>query len=277
MEKILNGLAMKIRNFIKYMKYGGVVYVNISQINYNGILEGKRVLVTGGSSGIGYAIAKKCLEEGARVVITGRDINKLNAISKKIGSNNLLALEWDVSDSNLAREKIKEIELVLGGLDIVFNNAGVYTSKSFLEIEEEDWDTVMDINAKGLFFVCQAASDYFLKKSKSGKIINIASNRGILGDYGPYGMSKWGVIGLTKGLGRDLISKGIIVNGIAPGITATNINGVKVEENAFSDEPRNKRIGLPEEIAELALFLASDAANNIVGEVIVCDGGTSLH
>jgi len=277
MGKILIGLAMKIRNFIKYMKYGGVVYVNISQINYNGILEGKRVLVTGGSSGIGYAIAKKCLEEGARVVITGRDIHKLNAVSKKIGSNNLLALEWDVSDSNLAREKIKEIELVLGGLDIVFNNAGVYTSKSFLEIEEEDWDTVMDINAKGLFFVCQAASDYFLKKSKSGKIINIASNRGILGDYGPYGMSKWGVIGLTKGLGRDLISKGIIVNGIAPGITATNINGVKVEENAFSDEPRNKRIGLPEEIAELALFLASDAANNIVGEVIVCDGGTSLH
>lgn len=277
MEKKLIGLAMKIRNFIKYMKYGGVVYVNISQINYNGILEGKRVLVTGGSSGIGYAIAKKCLEEGARVVITGRDIHKLNAVSEKIGSNNLLALEWDVSDSNLAREKIKEIELVLGGLDIVFNNAGVYTSKSFLEIEEEDWDTVMDINAKGLFFVCQAASDYFLKKSKSGKIINIASNRGILGDYGPYGMSKWGVIGLTKGLGRDLISKGIIVNGIAPGITATNINGVKVEENAFSDEPRNKRIGLPEEIAELALFLASDAANNIVGEVIVCDGGTSLH
>lgn len=277
MKKILIGLAMKIRNFIKYMKYGGVVYVNISQINYNRILEGKRVLVTGGSSGIGYAIAKKCLEEGARVVITGRDIHKLNAASKKIGSNNLLALEWDVSDSNLAREKIEEIELVLGGLDIVFNNAGVYTSKSFLEIEEEDWDTVLDINAKGLFFVCQAASDYFLKKSKSGKIINIASNRGILGDCGPYGMSKWGVIGLTKGLGRDLISKGIIVNGIAPGITATNINGVKVEENAFSDEPRNKRIGLPEEIAELALFLASDAANNIVGEVIVCDGGTSLH
>jgi NAD(P)-dependent dehydrogenase (short-subunit alcohol dehydrogenase family) len=90
-------------------------------------------------------------------------------------------------------------------------------------------------------------------------------------------MSKWGVIGLTKGLGRDLISKGIIVNGIAPGITATNINGIKIEENAFSGEPRNKRVALPEEIAELALFLASDAANNIVGEVIVCDGGTSLN
>ncbi|PRR84092.1 SDR family NAD(P)-dependent oxidoreductase [Clostridium vincentii] len=277
MKKILIQLAMGIRNFIKYIKYGGIVYVNISQINYNGILEGKKVLVTGGSSGIGYAIAKKCLNEGARVVITGRNIQKLNAISKEFDSNNLLVLEWDVSDSKLARKNVEEIDNILGGLDIVFNNAGIYTSKSFLEIEEKDWDAVLDINAKGLFFVCQAVSEYFLEKSKGGKIINIASNRGILGDYGPYGMSKWGVIGLTRGLGRDLISKGIIVNGIAPGITATNINGIKVEENAFSAEPRNKRVGLPEEIAELALFLASDAANNIIGEVIVCDGGTSLH
>lgn len=277
MKKILIPLAMKIKNFIKYIQCGGVVYANISQINYNGILEGKKVLVTGGSSGIGYAIAKKCLNEGAKVVITGRDIQKLNAISKEFDINNLLVLEWDVGDSKLARKKMEEIESVLGGLDIVFNNAGVYTSKSFLDVEEKDWDTVLDINAKGLFFVCQAVSEYFLKKNKGGKIINIASNRGILGDDGPYGMSKWGVIGLTKGLGRDLISKGIIVNGIAPGITATNINGIKVEENAFSNESRNKRVALPEEIAELALFLASDAANNIVGEVIVCDGGASLH
>jgi NAD(P)-dependent dehydrogenase (short-subunit alcohol dehydrogenase family) len=266
-----------MRNFAKYMRDGGVAYVNISQINYNRILVGKRVLVTGGSSGIGYAIAKKCLEEGARVIITGRNIQKLNVVSKELGCDNLEVIEWDVSDSKIAKEKIEEIDHILGGLDIVFNNAGVYTSKLFLEVEEKDWDTVLDINTKGLFFVCQATAEYFLEKSKGGKIINIASNRGILGDHGPYGVSKWGVIGLTKGLGRDLISKGIIVNGIAPGITATNINGINVEENAFSDEPRNKRIGLPEEIAELALFLASDAANNIVGEVIVCDGGASLR
>jgi NAD(P)-dependent dehydrogenase (short-subunit alcohol dehydrogenase family) len=277
MKNIFTQLARKIRIFIKYMQDGGVVNVNISQVNYNKILEGKRVLVTGGSSGIGYAIAKKCLEEGARVVITGRDIQKLNKVSKKFDSNHLLVLEWDISDSKLARKKIEEIDHILGGLDIVFNNAGVYNHKSFLEIEEEDWDTTLDINAKGLFFVCQTVSEYFIKKNKGGKIINIASNRGILGAEGPYGMSKWGVIGLTKGLGRDLISKGIIVNGIAPGITATNINGIKIEENAFSGEPRNKRVALPEEIAELALFLASDAANNIVGEVIVCDGGTSLN
>jgi NAD(P)-dependent dehydrogenase (short-subunit alcohol dehydrogenase family) len=277
MKKKILRLAIKIRNFIKYIKCGGVVYVNISLINYNEILKDKKILVTGGSSGIGYAIAKKCLDEGAKVVITGRDIDKLNDISKKIDDNNLFILEWDVCNSKLAGKKIEDAEHVLGGLDIVFNNAGVYTSKSFLKIEEDDWDTVLDTNAKGLFFVCQAAVELFLNKNKGGKIINIASNRGILGDYGPYGMSKWGVVGLTKGLGRDLISKGIIVNGIAPGITATNINGIKVEENAFSSEPRNNRVALPEEIAELALFLASDAANNIVGQVIVCDGGESLN
>ena len=277
MKKELRRLGIKIKNLIKYINCGGVVYVNISQINYDGILKGKNILVTGGSSGIGYAIARKCVNEGARVVITGRNKDKLDAIREKFHSNNLFVLEWDVSNSKLSKEKTEEVARILGGLDIVFNNAGIYTAKAFLEIKEEDWDDVLDTNAKGLFFVCQAVSEYFIKKGKCGKIINIASNRGILGDYGPYGMSKWGVVGLTKGLGRDLISDGIIVNGIAPGITATDINGIKVEENAFSSEPRNKRIGLPEEIAELALFLASDAANNIVGQVIVCDGGTSLH
>jgi NADP-dependent 3-hydroxy acid dehydrogenase YdfG len=168
MKNIFTQLARKIRIFIKYMQDGGVVNVNISQVNYNKILEGKRVLVTGGSSGIGYAIAKKCLEEGARVVITGRDIQKLNKVSKKFDSNHLLVLEWDISDSKLARKKIEEIDHILGGLDIVFNNAGVYNHKSFLEIEEEDWDTTLDINAKGLFFVCQTVSEYFIKK-KVGK------------------------------------------------------------------------------------------------------------
>lgn len=273
MNKILRG----IKNFIKYLKSGGVVYMNMAQINYNGILKNKTVLVTGGTSGIGYAIAKKCLDEGAKVLITGRNFEKLDEIKKQINNDNLFILEWDVSNSKIAKEKIEEVFNTLGGLDIAFNNAGIYNSKAFLEVNEDDWNSTLDTNTKGLFFICQAISEMLIKQNKGGKIINIASNRGILGDTGPYGISKWGVVGLTKGLGRDLISKGIIVNGIAPGITATNINGIDVNENAFSEGPRNKRVALPEEIAELALFLASDASNNIVGQVIVCDGGESLN
>ena len=133
------------------------------------------------------------------------------------------------------------------------------------------------MNSKGLFFLCQSAAGGWIKKRKKGKIINIASNRGVLGAMsGPYGMSKWGVIGLTRGLGRILYPHGIIVNGIAPGMVASGINGVDVNDNAFRNYPLANRVGLPEEIAEVACFLASDAANHIVGQTIVCDGGNSL-
>ena len=266
-----------LKNFIKYMRTGGVTYVNISQINYGGILQGKKVVVTGGSSGIGYAIARKFVHEGAQVLITGRQIEKLQEAQKSMDNEFCKILKWDISDSKIAKDKIVEAKKILGGFDIFVNNAGVYTPKELGDISEKDWDSVMNTNLKGLYFATQEIVEYYLKSKRKGKIINIVSNRGILGDFGPYGVSKWGVMGLTKGLGRDLISKGILVNGIAPGITATNINHIEVSENAYSNESRNKKIGLPEEIAELATFLASDAANHIVGQTIVCDGGASLN
>ena len=265
-----------IKNFIKYLKYGGVVEVNVYQTAYANILENKKILVTGGSSGIGRSIAKKCLETGAKVVITGRDINKLEVTKKELNSDNLFILEWDASDIQSIDKKIEVVVKMLDGLDIVFNNAGIYTTGSFINVDIEEFDKVMDTNIKGLFFIAQSISKYFLTNKQKGKIINIASIRGIQGTTEPYGISKWGVMGLTKGLGRDLVSKGIIVNGIAPGITATGINGINTVENAYCVDNSNNRVALPEEIAEIAVFLASDATNHIVGEVIVCDGGQSL-
>lgn len=277
MKNVINRFVRIAKNFIKYLKYGGVVEVNVVQIGYSDILKGKKILITGGSSGIGRSIAEKCLETGAKVVITGRSYNKLELVKKDINNKNLYILEWDVSDTNVIDKKIEEIIIALGGLDILFNNAGIDSYKRFLDVEEEMFDKVMDTNIKGAFFIAQSISRYFLNNKQNGKIINIASIRGIYGTSEPYGISKWGIMGLTKGLGRDLASKGIIVNGIAPGATATAINGINVKENAYYGSTKNKRIALPEEIAEIALFLASDAANHIVGEVIVCDGGESLR
>lgn len=274
MKKNIKRFLRKIKNLLA--GNSKTVVVKVSQLDYNKALAGKKILVTGGSSGIGYAIAKKCVAEGAKVVITGRDEGKLQTACKKINSSNIMMLVWDVADSQVSKKMIDETDRLLDGIDIVFNNAGIYSFKGFLEVDEESWDKVLDINAKGLFFVCQAISAYYINKKRTGKIINIASNRGVLGAHDPYGMSKWGVYGLTKGLGKALISKGIIVNGIAPGTTATAINGIDVEKNAFSSCAPNNRVALPEEIAELAVFLASDAANNIVGQVIICDGGESL-
>lgn len=277
MKNMIKRFVRVARNFVKYLRYGGIVEVNIVQIEYIDILKNKNILITGGSSGIGRSIAKKCLEAGAKVVIIGRSVEKLELTKKDLNSENLYILEWDVSDSKSTDKKIEETVKILGGLDIVFNNAGKYTQKKFFDIDEEIFEKVMDTNIKGLFFIAQSVSRYFLNNKLKGKIINIASIRGIQGTTEPYGISKWGVIGLTKGLGRDLAPKGIIVNGIAPGVTATAINGINVKENAYYEVTKNNRVALPEEIAEVALFLASDAANHIIGEVIVCDGGESLR
>jgi NAD(P)-dependent dehydrogenase (short-subunit alcohol dehydrogenase family) len=199
----------------------------------------------------------------------------LNA-AKSLGGS-IRYLIWDVSNTALAHKQIQKAAEILGGIDILVNNAGAYSNVPFSSVNEKIWNTIMDTNIKGVFFICQAAAHQMIHNTNGAKIINITSIRGFEGDCTPYGISKWGANGFTKGLAREFISKNVIVNGIAPGITATEINGIDVKENAYCGyEPKNNRVALPEEIAEIALFLASDAANNIVGQTIICDGGSTL-
>jgi 3-oxoacyl-[acyl-carrier protein] reductase len=266
----------------KCWRNGGATQINIAQINYGGILKGKRVLVTGGSSGIGLAIAKKCLAEGATVVITGRNEAKLHAVTGELNSPSLKTLVWDVSNISQREEKLDEaLRLAGGGLDVLVNNAGILGgNRQFLDLTEEVWDQISSVNEKGLVFLTQCVVQKWIERRQGGKIINMSSMRGTLGvQDGPYGMSKWGLNGLTHGLGLKLAPHGIIVNGIAPGITATDsiaIKNMDVKENAYLNGAPVSRIGLPEEIAELAVFLMSDAANYIVGQTIICDGGYTL-
>lgn len=276
MKSLLQRIFFYSRNLIKYIRNGGVVYVNVSTLANGEVLKGKRVLITGGTSGIGYAIAKKFLSEGAKVLITGRNEQRLAKAANSLNGD-VFTLEWDVADVSISKERIIKVVALLGGLDIVINNAGVYTTVPFFSVDKTNWDYVMDTNIKGVFFLCQAAAEQMVNNLDGGKIINITSIRGFQGDCEPYGISKWGANGLTKGLARDLISKNIIVNGIAPGITATGINGIDINSNAYyAGEAKNGRVALPEEIAEIATFLASNAANNIVGQIIICDGGATL-
>lgn len=263
---------------MKYIRNGGIVYVDIKQINYNKRLTGKHVVITGGTSGIGLAIAKKFINEGAKLLITGRDEMKLRSVQNNLGSENCEIMAWDISNVHDIDSVIEKMAQQLNGIDIFINNAGIYSTKEIFQVKENDWDSVFGINAKGLYFAMQAIGLYYVNKNIKGKIVNIVSNRGILGDVGPYGASKWSVMGLTKGFARKLISKGIIVNGIAPGMTATGINNIDVFDNAYVNiADTDSRVCLPEEIAEIAAFLVSDAANHIVGEIIVCDGGESLQ
>lgn len=266
-----------IKNSLLCLKNGSKpVQLTVSQIVYEKMFVGKHVLVTGGTSGIGLAIAEKFLSLGAKVTITGRDIDRLNTIYKQINNPNLIIIEWDISKHELINEKVDETISKMGKIDIFFNNTGIYTKDTFFDIDEKIFDDIMNTNIKGLFFTTKKIAEYFIVSNIKGKIINIGSVRSIQGTTEPYGISKWGVRGLTQGLAKDLIKYGIIVNAIAPGMTATAINNINVKENAHSGSSLNDRVATPEEIAEIAVFLSSDAANHIIGQTIVCDGGETL-
>jgi len=282
-EQLVGRIVNTAKQVRKCWLAGGVTLVRVTQIQRGQVLKGKRVLVTGGGSGIGLAIAEKCIEEGADVLITGRSESRLRKATEKLNDVHLHSLVWDVSIVGELNEKLSEAVQIIGGeFDVLVNNAGLLGGNGrFLELCEERWDEITNVNAKGLVFLTQAVVRRWRASNNRGKIINMSSMRGSLGVVdGPYGMSKWGVNGFTQGLGLQLAPHGIIVNGIAPGIIATDsisIKGVDVGGNAFLKGNPVARIGLSEEIAEIALFLMSDAANYIVGQTIVCDGGYSLR
>ena len=277
-----NRFILSIKSIKKVYKYGGYTPVNITKINYGEILQGKKILITGGSSGIGLSIAKKCISGGAMVVITGRNAEKLKETDKQINNSRLKTLIWDISDITQTDEHIVKTEKLLEGtIDVLVNNAGVLLGgQNFPYVKEKVWDITYAINSKGLFFLTQSIVKKWLdnKTNRGKKIINISSQGGFVGALYPYRMSKWDVAGFTQGLGIKLAPLGIIVNGIAPGIIATGMqpDTIKREENMFYPHIPIERFALPDEIAELAHFLISDASNFIVGQTIICDGGFSI-
>ena len=259
-----------------YLKYDGkITHLTMSQINYGGVLKGKRIVVTGGGSGIGLAMARKFVSEGADVVITGRNKEKLEQAKTSINDTHLHILQWDVSDMSVLSGKIKECADMMGGIDIFVNNAAFVERK---QTGEAFYDKTMETNLKAVYFICKEVVNHMIacNGEKGGKIINISSLNGHMSSTHPYFISKWGVNALTKGYAKEYAGNNIIVNAIAPGICSSSINYQDVNENAYSDGTLINRIVLPEDIAEVACFLCSDAANCIVGQIITVDGGFTL-
>lgn len=262
-------------------KTGGNVSVKIATPIYGNILENKVALITGGSSGIGLEIAKKYVQTGAKVIITGRNESKLQQATANIGSDRCTYLVWDISDTSSISKKLEECKQLIGGeIDILVNNAGIAPSKFFGNVDESEWNTIYDTNLKGSYFLTQTLVKSWKHSTFEGykKILNISSQGGFVGATYPYRMVKWDVRGLTEGLGRLLIRDNIIVNGIAPGVVKTSMQQFSLNQgdNLYTDQNPVHRVCLPEEIAELALFLVSDASNFIIGQTIVCDGGYTL-
>lgn len=243
------------------------------------MLKDKVAVVTGGTRGIGRAIAIKLADEGANIVINYRSSDKeaeeLKTVLEEKGVK-VLTVKCDISnfeDSKILLDKCKE---EFGKIDILVNNAGITKDTLIMRMKEEDFDNVIDVNLKGTFNCAKHASAIMLKQ-KFGKIINMTSVVGIAGNAGQvnYAASKAGVIGLTKSLAKELGSRGITVNAVAPGFINTDMTAglsEKVKEEASKNIPL-KKLGNPEDVANLVGFLASDAANYITGQVINVDGG----
>ncbi|MFH1905134.1 MAG: 3-oxoacyl-[acyl-carrier-protein] reductase [bacterium] len=241
-------------------------------------LGGKTAIVTGAAQGIGKEIACSLAKEGANVVVSDIDLERAEQTAaeiKKMGRETLI-IKADVSIPEEAANIVEKTIDKLGSLDILINNAGITRDSFILRMKDEDWDKVLAINLKGTFNCIKASAKVMLKQRK-GKIVNIASIIGLIGNAGQanYAASKAGVIALTKSAAKEFGSRGITVNAIAPGFISTRMTEVLKEDTKqkmLGNIPLG-RFGLATDVANLVLFLVSDEANYITGQVINVDGG----
>lgn len=240
---------------------------------------GKVVVVTGGNRGIGRAIAETFARQGADLLIGGRSLEELAQAARELTSafgHRVLAVQVDVSDVQSANAFIEKAVADYGRVDVLVNNAGVTRDKLLMRMDENDWDIVLDTNLKGAFNCCKAVARPMLKQ-RDGRIINVSSVSGLAGQVGQanYSASKAGMIGLTKALAREFASRNITVNAVAPGYVPTGLTNdlpAELKESILKATPLG-RMGKPEEVANAVVFLASDEAAYITGQVLAVDGG----
>ncbi len=237
-------------------------------------LKGMKAVITGGSRGIGRAIAVAFAREGADVAVTARALQSLADTVAEVEAlgRRAVPMQWDVRDAASASERLVAARDSLGGLDIVINNAGVLRDPDLSPVD--NWDYVLDTNLRGVYFICQAAGE-LLGESGGGVIVNIASDYGYRAAPTPYGISKWGVIGLTRGLGKELAPKGVRLNAIAPGPVATEMSNWHPGDPLENARLPLGRLTRPDEIASIAVFLSCDESSAVIGESIVVNTGNS--
>lgn len=242
-------------------------------------LGNKVAIVTGGSRGIGRAVALQLAHNGAKVVVNyagneqaAKEVVEL--ITAKGG--HAIAVQADVANADSVDQMVKQAMDAFGRIDILVNNAGVTRDTLLMRMKEDDWDAVLDTNLKGIY-LCTKAVSRIMMKQKAGKIINMTSVVGIMGNAGQanYAAAKAGVIGFTKSMAKELASRNITVNAIAPGFISTDMTAVlsdQVKSGLVNSIPLGK-LGAPEEIAYAVVFLSSDYANYITGQTLNVDGG----
>jgi 3-oxoacyl-[acyl-carrier protein] reductase len=241
-------------------------------------LAGKVAIVTGGTRGIGLAIARLLAEDGASVVVSGRDAARLEAAVKELESLGApaMAVAADAAKREDADRLVEATRERFGRIDVLVNNAGITRDQLLVRMKDDDWDQVLDTNLRGVFLMTRAVGKVMMRQ-KSGRIINIASTAGAMGNPGQvnYSAAKAGVIGLTKAAGRELAHWNILVNAVAPGLIETDMAASIPAEarEAMLQQVPLKRIGQGREVAEVVRFLAGDGASYITGQTIHVNGG----
>jgi len=264
-------------------------FQRVSYINnnvYNGeLLNGRTALITGGTSGIGLAIAESFLKNGCDVAITGRTQEKIDKVVNELKKNkeyknrNIYGFEFDIVDTENIESNFEKIKNeIKNNIDILVNNAGVIRGKNIGETEIDEYETCLKTNLEGTYFLSQTFFNYLKSKKIKGNILNVCSSSSMRPAVKPYTLTKWGLKGLTIGMAKKFIEHGIVVNGIAPGPTYTPmLVGDDVNEKDIKlDSNPSGRYTTPEEIANGALFLVSDMGKMVVGDIMYMTGGAGI-
>ncbi|MDD4157778.1 MAG: SDR family NAD(P)-dependent oxidoreductase [Candidatus Cloacimonetes bacterium] len=273
---IKNLLKIIFRKFKKYVP----VYIPTLQSD---LLNERVALITGGTRGIGYAIAERFLESGSSVIITGIDKNDIQDACERLKNKGMyqekvFGIEMDNSDIKNLEKKFNNIIFQIKGqkIDILVNNAGITRGGSFKDILEEDFEEVLNVNLKGTYFLSQLVAKYMQKNKIKGNILNIASSSSLRPAISPYVLSKWGIRGFTLGLAKTLFPYDIVVNGLAPGSTATAML-IKDKYSGIENfsVPAGRYI-TADEVANMAVILVSSLGRMIVGDIIYMTGGAGI-
>lgn len=246
-------------------------------VNSTAVLANKVALITGGSSGIGFSIAKAFLDSGCKVIIAGTKEEKLKNACEKLESG-IQYIVLDVRNISVLPDLIRQAAQLFeeNRIDILVNSAGIHNTKNFVDMDEEEYDRIMDTNVKGTFFLCQAMGNYMIESGIKGHILMLSSSAALRPANSPYQMSKWAIRGFTLGLAATLQPYGIVVNAIAPGQSATPMLGKKETDNIDHGRAISGRYIMPSEIAPLAVFMVSDLGNMIVGDTVYLTGGSGV-
>lgn len=270
-------IKKKIKHAISFLLHGEQrpIYAQISYLTPNNRLFGKKIIVTGGSRGLGFSMAQKFVSEGADVLITGRDEMSLKRSAQQLHCKYLVL---DAQDLDSFKSFYTTAEQLLGGLNCLVNNAGVSLhEQDFFHVTKESFDKQINTNLRSSVFMAQGFIQELLETKQKGNLLFISSEVGDLADNRPYGWTKASINSLVRGLASNFAKNDIRINAIAPGVTCSSMTGFDSHGNLHIPTNATKRAYLPEEIAEVATFLLSDCSECLSGQILVCNNGKTIY